>query len=737
MGFIIRTEEEKKRDNDIKLVNSVIYNINQLIPTESKYEIVDFVREYTDKVIEGFNSVFGDITTIVNIFSIMIYSNIWEIGEFVDHFNMLERVYPSIVDKNSKDYEKIKNIFINNFVGSNGILAKGIYNERVAALFEDRSLYLDCISIINGNDILSENVKMINKTIINLAPEYSTGVKLKNAVIQYLDGFEDIIDQDYEGYSEDVIERARNRNGISRITKKEMAIMHKKLVDASLILESIRTEGTLFNEKKGEVQAIIEEGIRVLKQEMENNKRIQDGILDIERQKIIRRIDDYVQALQDSLKAKSDEIFQQLTQFDKDQREELRRVFQNYSALAAEDLMNIQKASEEKYDTMRDFLANDPELHRVLAKAQEQTEKEEKRIIVPGSTAIIVPYTDIVLPKEIPTEILSLFDQSIPFEIRYEEMLKRKEANEKKGEIYHKEFLQAATALIEGDSLYLYGPSGSGKGYMVEQLANLFAFEKLIELSKITDKFTVEGYRDPQGIYRPSETFIAALYGYLLVQNELDNYDQNNVVMMNSIIDKINKKRLNQLEKVTHTFCNTVAISVHPNFHTIATANTRGDGPNIVYPQREQVDGSVLQRFTPIYIDYDCGLENQAITCKNWKEFIKVFREACADYAKEKRIEEAPGELTTRDIYKLQESIMHNRKKLDWIIEELFTQTKNPQYLQKLGEFVARKYKISFENIKSPSTYDNKKTALKDVATEEIAKTFIYQCRYPRGRNVL
>ena len=144
---MFRTEEEIKRDKERRLVDSFIYKINQLILTDNKYPIIDYVRDYTNKVIDGYDSVFKDITTILEIFNKMIESNIDEIEEFEDHFKLLEKTYPSIVPKNSIDYEKRRNDFINTFVGANGVLANGIYNEKVAALFENKSLYLDIVKI--------------------------------------------------------------------------------------------------------------------------------------------------------------------------------------------------------------------------------------------------------------------------------------------------------------------------------------------------------------------------------------------------------------------------------------------------------------------------------------------------------------------------------------------------------------------------------------------------------------
>ena len=742
MGMF-RAEEEIKRDKERRLVDSFIYKINQLILTDNKYPIIDYIRDYTNRVLDGYDSVFKDITTILEIFNKMIESNIDEIEEFEDHFKLLEKTYPSIVPKNSIDYEKRRNDFINTFIGANGVLAKGIYNEKVAALFENKSLYLDIVSLINnsnftikGHYIYIENIDLINKTIINLAPEFSTGERLKNAVIQYLDGFEDIIDEDYRGYSENIIEIAQNRNSIYKTTSKEMAIMEKKLRDVSLVLDRINSAELNLNDKISSFKRSINDSIELIKKAADDNKQLQADKLAIEAERLIKRLDDHLTVLESALNQKWRDAFEEVRKEEIQQLENYKAAFTSYSSLS-EDYARMQKNTEEainlwqkRVEEIKQFSENNPKARRIL-ESQKESSPIERQVIVSGAPTIILPYSDISLPKEISTGILPLLDKSIPYGKRYDLMEELIEKNQKNGVRYHEKFKQAASDLLEGKSLYLYGPSGSGKGYIVEQLASLFSYDKMLELSKITDKFTVEGYRDPQGTYQPSETAIAALYGYLLVQNELDNYDQNNTVMMNSIIDSINKKYNNQKSNVCHVFCNTVAINVHPNFRTVATANTRGEGPNLVYPQREQIDGAVLQRFTPIYIGYSKGLEELAITCENWKQFMKTFRAGCAEYANANMLEEAPGELTTRDIYSLRETIDNNRRKLGWIVEELFTQTKNPDYLRFLGEFVAQQYQISYDSINSPSNYDN--VALKDVPSKDIAKTFIYQCKYLRG----
>ena len=745
MGMF-RTEEEIKRDKERRLVDSFIYKINQLILTDNKYPIIDYVRDYTNKVIDGYDSVFRDITTILEIFNKMIETNIDEITEFNEHFKMIEKIYPSIVPKNSINYESRKNVFINSFVGATGALANGIYNEKVAALFENKNLYLDIVSLINGSNfiinghyILIENIDLINKTIINLAPEYSTGERLKNAVIQYLDGFEDIIDEDYKGYSENQIEEARNRNGIYKTTRKEMAIMEKRLLETSLVLERIKAAELNIDDKISTLKKTIDDGIELIKKVAEDNEQLQAGKLSAETDRLMKRLDDYLTVLEPVLKQKSNKVFEETRQEQLQQLENYKAAFAGYSSLS-DDIARMRRESEEalnlwqeKVEEIKHFSENNPKVRR-KAEQQKGLSPIENQIIVSGSPAIILPYSDISLPKEISTGILPLLDKSIPYGKRYELMEELIEKNKKKGINYHKNFKQAASLLLEGHSLYLYGPSGSGKGYMVEQLASLLSYDKMIELSKITDKYTVEGYRDPQGTYQPSETAIAALYGYLLVQNELDNYDQNNTVMMNNIIDKIYKKYKNQQTKVTHVFCNTVAINIHPNFRTVATANTRGAGPNIVYPQREQIDGAVLQRLKTVYIGYDEELENQNITNENWKAFMKIFRAGCSQYAHENELEEAPGELTTRDIYSLRETIDNNCRELAWIVEENFTQTKDPEFLLYLRRYVGNAYGIPYESITAPSNYANKKGVLKTVPSTEIAKTFIYQCKYLRGK---
>ena len=143
----------------------------------------------------------------------------------------------------------------------------------------------------------------------------------------------------------------------------------------------------------------------------------------------------------------------------------------------------------------------------------------------------------------------------------------------------------------------------------------------------------------------------------------------------------------------------------------------------------------MLQRLKPIYIGYDEELENQNITYENWKDFMKKFRAGCANYAHENGLEEAPGELTTRDIYSLRETIDNNCRELAWIVEENFTQTKDPEFLIYLRRYVGNAYGIPYESITAPSNYANKRGVLKNVPSKEIAKTFIYQCKYLRGNN--
>ena len=73
-------------------------------------------------------------------------------------------------------------------------------------------------------------------------------------------------------------------------------------------------------------------------------------------------------------------------------------------------------------------------------------------------------------------------------------------------------------------------------------------------------------------------------------------------------------------------------VYAHENFRVVAAANTFGTGASYEYTGRTQLDAATLDRFAPIYIDYDERIENALTDDVGLLEFIRTFRKACNEY---------------------------------------------------------------------------------------------------------
>ena len=185
-----------------------------------------------------------------------------------------------------------------------------------------------------------------------------------------------------------------------------------------------------------------------------------------------------------------------------------------------------------------------------------------------------------------------------------------------KTQVRHKAFDQVAVIVRNRLNAFLYGPAGSGKSFIAEQVADLLKIPfYAISVSYQTSVATLMGYMDATGKYVPSLLREAFEKGGVFCIDEIDAGNQNVIMCLNAVTnsdvvafpDKMVKK--------------------HKNFVTIATANTCGSGSDLQYVGRERIDASTLSRFVRLEIDYDDELEESLIAGSEYKdEILKVIR---------------------------------------------------------------------------------------------------------------
>lgn len=148
------------------------------------------------------------------------------------------------------------------------------------------------------------------------------------------------------------------------------------------------------------------------------------------------------------------------------------------------------------------------------------------------------------------------------------------------------------------ENVYLYGPAGSGKNTIAEQIADALGVDFYYQNTLVT-KFDVSGYKNAQGEYEETPFYKAWKNGGLFFADELDNSTAEAIIALNAA-----------LANGYYTFPNSgEKVAKNPNFFCIAAGNTNGQGATEEYCGRYMMDESSRDRFAFIEIDYNKKVE--------------------------------------------------------------------------------------------------------------------------------
>ncbi len=744
MGLFNKTEEELRQEEENRKWSNLINSIWESSLEEDQKRVL---LDYANKVRKGYPNDFENVDILMRVFEKLLNSNFLDVDDFEEHFQDVIDSYHMIVNHSDEGVDRIRERFIEDFVGDNGCLYLDIHDEGMYGLFHNKEDYFEIMDVIGSDDIYIEHFQVILEYIMRVSKYCLNQDILKRDVLSYLDGFLDVLDEDYESYSNQQVEEAKKRIGVYSISPKELAIVDSKLQKMDDYFDQFGISIRQLEEDRKAISSLIENGKKDIQSQEKASMDHLKRLIDHQKKALMEKLDQYLLDLEETLKNKSDETFRQIIQSYQSQVQEFRNLFKGYSAATSKDLLEIQRATEDSVKRLQAYVTNEPQLRELLQKAQEQNVVREKiielvgkeeellkaekvvakeEVTIPGyEKRIMVPYRHMVLPSEISSDINPFLNENIPFSRRKEEFLKRLEEREKNGEIFHKKIPQIAIDVMEGDWPYLWGPSGTGKSYMAKQIASLLGME-LTKAGKITEPYSILGYNDPQGRYQITPSFIAALYGNLLFLDEMDNGNPDTQVVLNDIYSELLNKMDNPDEHCDITFGTDIQVDVHPNFRMISAGNTSGEGENEAFSSRGKMDESIQERMTPIFIDYDNRVEERILKdYPQWYKFFIDFRNACMDYARGIGLDSAQGITTTRDAAAIKKYIAHNSKSIDQVLAERFIQIKDSEYRKALGHAIADIYGINYDSCEDVAF--NKKLASADGKV--LAKKFVYACK--------
>lgn len=186
----------------------------------------------------------------------------------------------------------------------------------------------------------------------------------------------------------------------------------------------------------------------------------------------------------------------------------------------------------------------------------------------------------------------------------------------------HKVFPKVLKLVNMGKAIMITGPAGTGKNYLIEQIANALG-GKFFYSSTITQEYKLTGFIDANGNYHSTELRKAIDYA--------NEHPDTKVIMM---IDEIDASIPDTLVVVNSLLANGYfdfpdqRVSVGKNFVVIAAGNTVGLGADMVYTGRNVIDGATLDRFILVKMDYDTKLESALCPEESLKDFIYDIRKS-------------------------------------------------------------------------------------------------------------
>lgn len=317
---------------------------------------------------------------------------------------------------------------------------------------------------------------------------------------------------------------------------------------------------------------------------------------------------------------------------------------------------------------------NNEDLNKLLQHASTlKSESQKSEIEVPS----------IIVKKEedpIDGTVNFFFDESIPFKKRFDVFLNAKETKIKEGEVFHEKFDDVAKFVILGKTPYLWGPSGCGKTYLIDH-----QLSKLLNIGVLGNPYVlyeqdVIGYMSANGQYVPGNFYRSYRNGNIIFFDEFDNGVANATIVLNRFLDAKNKE---------YVFPNGEVTKRHPNFRIITAGNTNCNGRTLAYNTRQKMDEAVIQRFKPIYLNYDNRIEEKILkNHKDWYYFMKNFRRAIESIKTISEDINTSGTFTTRGAADLREYLMNGAFNTDQILEYDFIGTKDMDTLNSIYTFL-------------------------------------------------
>lgn len=257
-------------------------------------------------------------------------------------------------------------------------------------------------------------------------------------------------------------------------------------------------------------------------------------------------------------------------------------------------LENIQKAVEDIKNIQSHNKFEETIINGIIEKAKKESTEEIKSNII-----------------DYAKEFINTTYGKLPSTI---EILENGKRTQVEG-LFHKNFEQIIKIVSQKIPLMLVGPAGSGKNHTLEQVAEALNLPFYFSNS-ITQEYKLTGFIDAGGTYHETEFYKAFTNGGLFFFDEIDASCAEALIIINAA-----------LANGYFDFPNG-RINAHKDFRVVAAANTYGNGADMIYVGRNQLDGATLDRFAVMEFDYDENIEKSICNDNELYNFIIDIRNA-------------------------------------------------------------------------------------------------------------
>ena len=442
------------------------------------------------------------------------------------------------------------------------------------------SFYSDNLKLIIGNMENVEDFKEV--TILPYTNYYEIIIKMYDisATMEEIISFNDLSKEDLEKRKANYIAWAQSL--INELNKKQSNLSNEQ--DAYLKnLAKMEVDISKYYENMQEVLEKIRK-IKSLDQEYMKTLESQiDTIINSRLASVGQEID-YVNNLMDEQKRLSS------VEFDNYKRK-LEEIKKELNAYFSKEIDGIEEKSTDLFNSM----------NLSILESLKKTQNESDKIV-----------------KDIVDKAINQFKESCKFKTVIININNIK-TNVLPGQLFHNKFEEVVKVLSLRLHPLLVGPAGSGKNVILEQAAKALKLN-FYYVNDVTEEHKVMGFVDANGKFQQTQFFKAFTKGGLIMIDEMDNSHPSALLAINAALGTGYHQYL--------TFPDGILYESNPDFYLAAAANTYGTGSDQIYCGRSSLDGASLNRFLPIFIDYDKNLEQNLVKNTNILNLFWQVRES-------------------------------------------------------------------------------------------------------------